>query len=573
MGLIIYPPQNAFVRGRQLLNSSLIANECIDFWVKSKIKGVACHVDMKKAYDHVNWEFLDWVLEKMGFGRKWRFWMQVCISIASYFVLMNGSPIGFEKGSRGSRQVDPLSPFLFNVAMEVLCSMVNRVVECDAIQGCVFPQGDPIVYLLQFADDSLFFLKPQEDMIRNLRCLLLMFEAVSSLKVNLQKSKMMGVGDVESFNHLAGILECRVVSLPVTYLGLPLGGNQRKADLWDPVVEKIQHRLALWKGRYLSKGGKVTLIKSALANLPVYSLSLFKAPASILKKLEDFRKDFLSGAENGERRFHLVSWKRVCKPLEAGGLGIRDLKIMNRALLAKWLWRFRVETEALWRKVIAAKYGCQQLGWSSRVPSGSLGSRLRRSIFKENDVFQNLIEYRVGQGNHVLFWHHVWCGALPLKQAFPVMFNMATHKDWTMEEHIVRDGDSKAWNLHLRRTINDWDVPTTSCLLSRLERVPIANSADDDFRFWPYESKGLFTVKSMCSVWDPVDLRQWPFDFIWGSKVPSKLRFFLWLLFLGKALTHDNLANKGVPIVGRGCMCKRQEETLSHLFLHCPFAF
>lgn len=85
-----------------------------------------------------------------------------------------------------------------------------------------------------------------------------------------------------------------------------------------------------------------------------------------------------------------------------------------------------------------------------------------------------------------------------------------------------------------------------SCLLTRLDQVAIANSADDDFWVWPYDLKGHFSVKSMCIVWDPVDPRQQPFDFIWGSKVPSKLRFFL-----GKVLIHDNLAKKGVPPYGQ----------------------
>lgn len=103
MGLIISPSQNAFVKGRQLLDSSLIANECIDHWTKSKEQHVVCHIDMEKVYDRVNWDFLDWVLDQMGFGRKWRFWMRLCISTTSFSVLLNGFPINFERGSCGLR--------------------------------------------------------------------------------------------------------------------------------------------------------------------------------------------------------------------------------------------------------------------------------------------------------------------------------------------------------------------------------------------------------------------------------------------------------------------------------------
>lgn len=98
-----------------------------------------------------------------------------------------------------------------------------------------------------------------------------MFEAISGLKVNLPKSRMMGVGEVQNLLPLVEILKCQVASLPSLYLGLPIGENHQRRSLWDPVVEKSEQRLVGWKGRHLSKGGKLTLIKSVLANLPVYS--------------------------------------------------------------------------------------------------------------------------------------------------------------------------------------------------------------------------------------------------------------------------------------------------------------
>ena len=121
--------QNAFVRGRQILDASLIANEVIDSWQKRKEKGLICKLDIEKAYDGINWKFLLKVLQKMGFGSKWVGWMWTCLSSAKFSVMVNGVPAGFFPSSKGLRQGDPLSPYLFVMGMEVLDVLIRRAVE------------------------------------------------------------------------------------------------------------------------------------------------------------------------------------------------------------------------------------------------------------------------------------------------------------------------------------------------------------------------------------------------------------------------------------------------------------
>ena len=219
------------------------------------------------------------LLEKDGFSAKWWQWIFFCISTVRFSIMINGSPCEFFKSSKELRQGDPLSPLLFVLVMEALGRMLDRAIHDGHMSGFgvgrVEGRSLAVSHLL-FADDTLIFCGANLEQVLFLRMILIWFEAVFGLKINLSKPELVPVGMVHNLDLLLNVLGCKQGTLPMKYLGLPLGAKFKLClIIWNPILEKIGQRLARWKRLYLSKGGRVTLIKSTLSNLPTYFLSLF----------------------------------------------------------------------------------------------------------------------------------------------------------------------------------------------------------------------------------------------------------------------------------------------------------
>ena len=167
------------------MDAVLIANEIVDEKKRSGEEGVVFKIDFEKAYDHVKWDFLDHVLEKKEFSPKWRNWMRGCLSLVSYAILVNGNAKGWVKASRGLRQGDPSSPFLFTIVVDVLSRMMLRAEERSLLEGFRVGRNRTRVSHLQFADVTIFFSNSCAEELQTLKGLLLVFGQISGLKVNL----------------------------------------------------------------------------------------------------------------------------------------------------------------------------------------------------------------------------------------------------------------------------------------------------------------------------------------------------------------------------------------------------
>lgn len=185
---------------------------------------------------------------------------------------------------------------------------------------------------------------------------------ISGLKINFAKSSLCGMNiRPEEVANLVKIMGCKVDSLPIKYLGLPMGASPRRLKTWDPVIEKTQKRLVMWRSRFIASGGKLTLINSNTGNLPIYFMSLNKMSIAIAKKLEKLQRQFFWGDTIDKRNMHMIKWEDIAQKKSNGGLGVKRLMQQNMTLLAKWWWRFSKDKDSLWVKVIKGKYGLDTL--------------------------------------------------------------------------------------------------------------------------------------------------------------------------------------------------------------------
>jgi hypothetical protein len=577
---LISKSQNAFVGGRKILDSVLIANKCLDSRLKSRNPGVICKLDIEKAYDHMNWSCLLHLLEKMGFGKRWRRWIEACISSVQFYVLVNRSLEGFFSSSRGLRQGDPLSPLLFLLVMEVLSRMLRKVEEEGLIRGfragCNVADGLCISHLL-YADDNILFCDADPDQLLYVRMVLTCFEAVTSLRVNMAKSEMVPVGEVQNISELADSLCYHIGGLPLSYLSMPLGASYKAVAVWNPILEKLERRLSGWQKLYLSKGGRLTLLKSTLSSLPTYFLSLFTIPFSVVRRIEKLQRDLFWGGLGDEVKHHLVGWDTICTPKEVGGLGVRSLFLTNKTLLGKWLWRFGLEEHHLWRHVLVTKFGSDLGGWCTKLIRGPHGCRLWKGIMSGwEDYFQH-VEFVVGQGTCVSFWKDKWCGDTSLMALFPTLFTCSSNRDTTIV-NVLTSPNSRGvqeWNVTFVRDINNWEVNVVVEFFQFLHshKVPIAapNAAPDGLR-WKLCKDGAFASRSF--YYALIDRRgvRFPWKSIWRVKAPPRVAFFIWSATWGHILTCDNLMRRGYTMVGWCCMCRCDGETVDHLLLHCSAA-
>ncbi|GJT52207.1 RNA-directed DNA polymerase, eukaryota, reverse transcriptase zinc-binding domain protein, partial [Tanacetum coccineum] len=506
-------------------------------------------VDFEKAFDSFSWRYLDYVLDKLGFGIRWRNWINNGLMSARTSILINGNPSSEFSLKRGLRQGDPLSPFLFIIAMEGLHMALNDGIAANMFHGVKIGSNIHLSHLF-YADDVIILSEWNQSDMENIIRILNIFYIASGLKINIHKSNVFGVGVSSSeIVSMAACTGCEAGSLPFSYLGLSIGSNMHRIVNWQVITDRFKARLSRWKANMLFIGGRMTLIKFVLGSPGIYYLSIFKAPESVVNSLESMRAAFFSGSSENTKKLAWVKWLNILALLDKGGLGIRSLSAFNKALLLKWRWHLLENPPALWVYVIKAIYG-EEAGFNLRVPLSS-------------------IRFRVGDGSSIR--KDTWLGNEPLCIRYNRLFHLANSKDCSIQDRIANGSWNWDWNRPLAtgRSKSEFDK-----LILDIANLDEDEMADSDSCIWSLSHDGNFSVNMVRKFIDDLSLPTLSPSTRWYTMIPKKVNIFMWRMFLDRLPNRLNLSLRGLDLDSISCMvCNGNAESNAHIFFKCDTAF
>lgn len=584
---VISDTQSGFLSSRSISDGVLITNEVIDEAKKEGKSILLFKADFEKAFDTVNWGFLDHMMHKLGLNETWRSWIRQCLSSGTTSVLVNGSPTKEFKLGRGLRQGDPLSPLLFLIVAEGLNGMISSAKRSGALDGYEIGRDNVTVTHLQFADDTIIISKPTTRNVWAIKSILRLFELASGLKINFSKSRVMAVNGREGFVQSAALfLGCKIGVIPFKYLGVPVGANPRRVETWLPLVNMFKAKLSSWQNKFLSLGGRIVLLKSVISSLPIYYFSFYLAPVSILNKLKSLQLNFLWGGSLENRKTAWIKWDKICLPKSKGGLGIKNLEFFNIALLGKWRYKLLADSTSLWKKVLVSRYGSIGSGaecspWAGNFSRGSywwkdIGTLSRRLHSSQTTWFSTSMVRVLGNGASTTFWHHAWAGQTPLCIMFPRLYAISQDKDKMIADMGHWDGETWVWKWNWRRDFFQWEKDLHQSLRSLILPFQPQNGVTDSW-CWKLEPQGSYSVRSAYALIAEHGHRDSDdfFNSFWCSKIPLKMTAFAWKACYNRIPTKLNLSSRNILPSNSSAtcpFCSTEDETTDHLLFRCSFS-
>ncbi|KAL2251988.1 UNVERIFIED_CONTAM: Retrovirus-related Pol polyprotein from type-1 retrotransposable element R2 [Sesamum indicum] len=430
---LISPCQTAFIPGRSIGDNIMLAQELFTGYNQIRLPPrCALKVDIRKAYDTVEWDFLVAVLQFFNFPTILIRWIEECITTASFSIGLNGKPHGFFNGARGLRQGDPLSPYLFVLVMEDMQFTYHW--KCEPAR----------VFQLGFADDLLLFCRADMDSVSVFKMGLDRFAEWSGLRLNVQKSHLfISRSAQDRKDQMLAVLGFQEGHLPMRYLGLPLLSSRLSISDCQPLLSKIDAHITGWEGISLSYAGRVQIIKSVLSTLSLYWASAFILPKAVIKEVEKRLRTFLWKGTS-MTGYAKLAWKDVCKPVEEGGLGIKDIGILNRALMTKKLCDIiRCDRTSIWVEWLQHGRLRNNSIWTVGEQGGSWGWR---KLLHLRSYIQPMVELHIGDGRTFYLWKDPWHQLGPLLPRFPRGPNLLGLEDSTKLSSVI-DGGQWHWPL------------------------------------------------------------------------------------------------------------------------------
>jgi hypothetical protein len=456
----------------------------------------------------------------------------------------------------------------------VLSGLITTAQQNKLIHGVKIAPGAPEITHLFFADDSLIFCRANTEETAHIQSIITTYQQASGQLVNYSKSEIIFSKRVpqDMKQAIQQILPMTTVNHLSKYLGQPTIIGRSKNQVFNFIQDKVWKKLKGWKENNLSYAGRGTLIKVVAQAIPTYLMSIFLIPKNLCNQMESMMSRFWWGSNVDQRKIHWINWKKTCKQKNLGGMGFRDLRAFNEALLAKQGWRIITEPHSLMAKTLKAKYfpSCKFL----QAKQGYRSSYSWQSIQKASWILKRGCFWLVGNGQNIKIWEDRWINP---NEGFATWTPKPDNINLDLVQDLI-DPNTNTWNSQLI-TQHFWPIEA-----NQITHIPRHNS-EDDIISWQGTKDGVYTVRSGYHAiieWENAKQNQaqssnyqvensiW--SKFWQIEAPPKQIHLLWRILHNALPVKTNLLDKGILCDSVCPRCNKGPETSDHTFLNCEWA-
>ncbi|XP_042511750.1 uncharacterized protein LOC122086899 [Macadamia integrifolia] len=500
------------------LTSHMDLLQCIpnvlEEWDRGRLDGIPFDTEIKGAV----WDLdPDSALGPNGFPGAfykscWDIISSDILASARISVLLNGGPVGYFGVEKGLRQRDPISPMLFIIAKEVLCRGLSELLANNNIKALSGPRGAIISTHILFADDVFIF---------------------SNASIRKQA--------------IAEELGISICNFPTRYLGVKIFKGRVKKESLIPILDKVKGQLAGWKGKILSIAARVELVRSVILGMMNHSSAVYWWPSSLIATMERLMKNFIWTGEIDTVKKISVRWDLCCRPKDEGGLELRRLRDINKAMLCNMVWRVKHE-KSLACKFFRARFLRGDGSFKKSYKPSSIWPGFRKMW----EFVASKEAWTIGNGKSINFWSDKWLGGKSIL------------------ELVGLEGES---SLHCKGKVSDfidnfkWKSPNVISpllhdIFEKIQTIKIPSYTCEDMCLWSLSSDGIFNSNS---AWEDIRIRNlkvpW-FSLIWGKKVQPRVSIFGWRMVHDKLPTDDAVQKRGIALVSKCSLCGMEAETV-----------